>query len=136
MGVARWITTRYRITDSAVEVRRGLVARKRLTVPRDRVRTVDVSAHPLQRVLSLVKVEIDTGTSDREAADLALDGLPAASAVRLRSEPLHRRVVDAALGSTPQDTPEDELVRFRPSWIRLAPATLSGAVTALFLVGC
>jgi putative membrane protein len=135
VGVARWITTRYRITDSAVEVQRGLIARKRLTVPRDRVRTVDVSAHPLQRVLGLAKVEIGTGTSDRKAAALALDGLPAASAVRLRSELLHRRLVDAALGATPQDTPEDELVRFRPSWIRFAPATLSGAVTALFLVG-
>ncbi len=32
-------------------------------------------------------------------------------------------------------TVEDELVRFQPAWIRYAPATLAGAVTALFLVG-
>lgn len=134
LGVARWLTTRYRITATTVEVRRGLLARKRLTVPRDRVRTVDVSAHPLQRVLGLVKVEIGTGTSDRKAAALALDGLPAGRAAALRVELLHRVHIDPERS---EDAPvvEDELVRFDPAWIRYAPATLSGAVTALFLVG-
>ena len=56
LGISRWVTTRYRITPTVVEVRKGLLQRKHLTVPRDRVRTVDVSAHPLQRVLGLVKV--------------------------------------------------------------------------------
>ncbi len=150
LGVARWLTTRYRITATAVEVRRGLLARKRLTVPRDRVRTVDVSAHPLQRVLGLVKVEIGTGTSDRKAAALALDGLPAARATSLRADLLHRSRVaapdtagaagtggraEAAQPDRELPIVEDELVRFQPSWIRYAPATLSGAVTALFLVG-
>src|SRR3954447_26206863 len=51
LGISRWLTTRYRITASVVQVRKGLLARKTITVPRDRVRTVDVSAHPLQRVL-------------------------------------------------------------------------------------
>ena len=63
LGISRWLTTRYRITPTVVEVRKGLLQRKHLTVPRDRVRTVDVSAHPLQRVLRLVKVQIGTGTS-------------------------------------------------------------------------
>ncbi len=134
LGVARWLTTRYRITVSSVEVRRGLIARKRLTVPRDRVRTVDISAHPLQRALGLVKVEIGTGTSDRKAAALALDGLPAARAATLRAELLHRSHADPDRSA---DAPvvEDELVRFDPAWIRYAPATMSGTVTALFLVG-
>ena len=43
--------------------RKGCSPRKHLTVPRDRVRTVDISAHPLQRMLRLVKVQIGTGTS-------------------------------------------------------------------------
>ncbi|MET0965671.1 MAG: PH domain-containing protein, partial [Nakamurella sp.] len=67
LGISRWLTTRYRITPTVVEVRRGLFQRKHLTVPRDRIRTVDVSAHPLQRVLHLVKVEIGTGSSHQRA---------------------------------------------------------------------
>src|SRR6478609_5133513 len=67
LGISRWMTTRYRITPTVVEVRRGVLQRKHLTVPRDRVRTVDVSAHPLQRLLRLVKVHIDTGTTHHGA---------------------------------------------------------------------
>ena len=49
LGISRYATTRYRISDALVEVRRGVFQRRHLTVPRDRIRTVDVSAHPLQR---------------------------------------------------------------------------------------
>ena len=90
LGISRWVTTRYRITPTVVEVRRGLLQRKHLTVPRDRVRTVDVSAHPLQRLLRLVKVEIGTGTSHHRSETLKLDGLPVATAAPLRAELLHR----------------------------------------------
>ncbi len=89
LGISRWLTTRYRITPTVIEVRKGLLQRKHLTVPRDRVRTVDVSAHPLQRVLGLVKVQIGTGTSHHGAELLALDGLRASSATSLRAELLH-----------------------------------------------
>ncbi len=144
LGISRWLTTRYRITASVVQVRKGLLARKTITVPRDRVRTVDVSAHPLQRVLGLVKVEIGTGTSDRKAPPLTLDGLAGKRASTLRAELLHRAPAagdDTRVGTAAGDLQvatidnETELVGFDPRWIRFAPATLSGAVTALFLIG-
>ncbi len=174
LGISRWLTTRYRITPAVVEVRRGLIQRKHLTVPRDRVRTVDVSAHPLQRVLRLVKVQIGTGTSHQGAQELALDGLPAAAAGPLRAELLHRGQPGAgtAPGTAPDtgtpeagrqpteqpiglvptgrqnvhrqkifhaqqlpDPEETELARLDPRWVLYAPATLSGVITAAFLVG-
>lgn len=97
LGISRWLTTRYRITPTVVEVRRGLLQRKHLTVPRERVRTVDVSAHPLQRLLRLVKVEIGTGSSHHRAETLKLDGLPAATAAPLRAQLLHRVPAAAAV---------------------------------------
>jgi len=158
LGISRWLTTRYRITPTVVEVRRGLLQRKHLTVPRDRIRTVDVSAHPLQRVLHLVKVEIGTGTSHQRAEALKLDGLPAATAGPLRAELLHR--VPAAVGSNtgvpvvvkrqasigpavtgdepppaPDGEPETELLRLNPRWIWYAPATLSGVLTGAVIIG-
>jgi putative membrane protein len=158
LGISRWVTTRYRITPDVVEVRKGLFQRKHLTVPRDRVRTVDVSAHPLQRVLGLVKVHIGTGTSHHGAEPLALDGLRASAAASLRAELLHHvsdahavpgpvgdpgsHAVDGVPGS-PVSTPaldggadpEIELARLDPRWIAFAPATLSGVVTAAVLIG-
>jgi len=165
LGISRWLTTRYRITPTVVEVRRGLLQRKHLTVPRDRIRTVDVSAHPLQRVLHLVKVEIGTGSSHQRAEALKLDGLPAATAGPLRAELLHRvrvagnhaagtnaaldgevplvkdhapnspTVTDPGSPPDPDAGPETELLRLDPRWIWYAPATLSGVLTGAVLIG-
>ena len=57
-GLVRWRTTRYRITPDRVELHSGLVQRKRLSVPRDRIRTVDLTSTFLHQVfgLSVVKV--------------------------------------------------------------------------------
>jgi putative membrane protein len=135
IGVLRWCTTRYQITDTHVRVRKGLIRRRLLTVPRDRVRTVDVSAHPFQRVLGLVRVEVGTGTSDRRKETLALDGLATGRAATLRDELLHRASEPTSADPATPPASEEDLAVFRPRWIGYAPATLSGAVTALFLLG-
>jgi putative membrane protein len=153
LGITRYLTTRYRITPAVVEVRRGLLQRRHLTVPRDRIRTIDVSAHPLQRVLRLVRMDIGTGSSHPQGASVRLDGLPAASAPGLRAELLHHAadapaerpsapggpdgVVDEAPAAvaTRAGRTEVELSALRARWIALAPATLSGVVTGAVLIG-
>ena len=153
LGISRWVTTRYRITPTVIEVRKGLLQRKHLTVPRDRVRTVDVSAHPLQRLLGLVKVQIGTGTSHHGAEPLALDGLRASAAgvaARRTAAPRGRTRWPVAAGAARPTgrrarrrrrpaprapTRETELARLDPRWIGFAPATLSGVVTAAVLIG-
>jgi putative membrane protein len=105
LGVLRWVTTSYRITPEQVQVRRGLLRRQLLTVPRDRVRTVDVTAHVLHRLLGVARVDIGTGQSDRERENgLRLDGLSAEEAAGLREELLHRRARPerAATGTAPE----------------------------------
>ncbi|WP_169950381.1 PH domain-containing protein [Microbispora sp. H11081] len=142
LGVLRWFTTTYRITPEHVRVRRGLLTRKVLTVPRDRVRTVDVTSHVLHRVLGLARVEVGTGTSERRhEGRLKLDALAAAEAARLRVELLRRSPVTSAepLDSTPPagSTPaaEHELARMRPEWVRFGPFTMSGLVTVGVVAG-
>jgi hypothetical protein len=61
LGMLRWLTTSYRITAEQVQVRRGLLRRQVLSVPRDRVRTVDVTAHVLHRLVGLTRVPVGTG---------------------------------------------------------------------------
>lgn len=134
-ALLRWVTTRFRITQDQVQLRRGLVRRTTLAAPRDRVRTVDVTAHLLHRVLGLAKVAIGTGTSDRKGRGrLVLDGLSTEAAGRLRVELLHRDAagpvsIDAGVAI------EHEIVRLDPVWIRYAPFSLSGAITGLALLG-
>ncbi|XVQ87874.1 PH domain-containing protein [Microbispora siamensis] len=150
LGMLRWFTTTYRITPEHVQVRRGLLTRKVVTVPRDRVRTVDVTSHVLHRVLGLARVEVGTGTSDRRhEGRLKLDALTAAEAARLRVELLHRSPlapvaptapsssttspVAPPAGSTP--AAETELARMRPEWVRFGPFTMSGLVTVGVVAG-
>src|SRR5450759_10854 len=103
LSVLRWATTRYRITTEQVQLRTGLVQRKTIATPADRVRTVDVTASPLHRLLGLAKVEIGTGShGSPSGSGLSLDSLPAAEAAALRAELLHRSVapsLDGAAGA-------------------------------------
>ncbi|GLW24768.1 hypothetical protein Mame01_48100 [Microbispora amethystogenes] len=145
-GMLRWFTTTYRISPEHVQVRRGLLNRKVLTVPRDRVRTVDVTSHVLHRVLGLARVEVGTGTSDRRHdSRLKLDALSAAEAANLRVELLHRSpaaqstVAQSSAAQSPASpvpppagstlAGETELARMRPGWVRFGPFTMSGLVT-------
>ncbi|GII21734.1 PH domain-containing protein [Planosporangium mesophilum] len=151
-AMLRWFTTTYRITPDYVQVRQGLLRRRELSVPRDRVRTVDVTAHAIHRLVGLARVEVGTGRSDRSDEGVRLDGLSAAEASRLREELLHRRArpatetaagtaTETAAGTAAETAPapaeavpvaadvEVELVRLRPGWVRYGPFTLSGFVT-------
>ena len=89
-----WATTRYRVTDELVEVRSGLLQRSELSIPRDRVRTVNVTAKPLHRLFGLATVEVGTGRAGQ--GRLRLDAVPAAEAARLRAELLARARAAAA----------------------------------------
>ncbi len=146
-GVLMWFTTSFRITDTQLQLRRGLLRRRTLVTQLDRVRTVDVTADVWQRFFQLTKVEIGTGTTDRRKEAFAIDGVSAARAAALRGELLHRVPATAAAtagtgatGATTTDAAapvhqETEIARLRPGWAAYGPFTLSGAFTALFLVG-
>jgi putative membrane protein len=126
LGVLRYFTTYFRITESRVELRRGLLNRHHLSTALDRVRTVDITASLTHRALGLATVRIGTGTASQDDEDnLDLDGLPAARARLLRSELLR-------LGATPTAPREVDRVvlRFDPTWVRFAPLTTTGLVLA------
>jgi putative membrane protein len=137
LGMTRWFTTRYRVTADRVEVRQGLFRRRLLAVSRDRLRTVDITAHALHRLLGLTRVTIGTGRSDREGdGSVRLDGLSVATAAALRDELLHRAGAlaseQAATGDAGATT---ELARLDSRWVRYGPFTLSGVVAVGVLAG-
>src|SRR5437660_3629297 len=53
LGVSRWFTTSYRIEADEVQLRAGLLHRKVLSVPRNRIRSVQTDARLLHRLLRL-----------------------------------------------------------------------------------
>lgn len=99
-----WATTRYRVGEELVELRSGLLRRRALSVPRDRVRTVNLTAKPLHRAFGIATVEIGTGT--HEQGQLRLDAVAAGEGRRLRAELLRRgEPAAAAPGAAPGHAP-------------------------------
>ena len=136
LGVARYLTTSFRIFEGRVELRRGLLNKHVLSTPIDRVRTVDISASLIHRVLGLTTVRIGTGTSSKLGDDeLALDGVRVHAADALRSDLLHRSV-SPEVRETAQAPDNARLVtRFEPRWLWYAPFTTAGMVIAAAVVG-
>ncbi|MEU4235703.1 PH domain-containing protein [Actinoplanes sp. NPDC026619] len=140
IGFLRYFTTSFRITPTHVQVRRGLLRRRTLTVPRDRIRTVDVTSNVLHRIFGLARVTVGTGQTDKKNDGVKLDGLSAAAAENLHRELLHRPVATAASASAAQPQPATEesvLAALDPAWVRYGPFTLSGliAIGVLFGIG-
>jgi putative membrane protein len=134
-SLTRWFTTRLRITPDSVQLRHGLLRRKTVNTSRDRIRTVDVTSHPLHRMLGLARVVIGTGTNDRKGQGrLVLDGLPVEVATTLRDDLLHRRPVDLVKDSE-ASSEQRALATLDRRWIKFAPFTLSGVVTGLVIWG-
>ncbi len=134
LGLARYLTTSFRITGGRVELRRGLLNKHVLSTPIDRVRTVDITASPIHRVLGLTTVRIGTGTASTKGEDgLDLDGLRTHAAEALRTDLLHatRPPPDpAATGAN-----AFPVVRFEARWLRFAPFTSSGLIIAAAVLG-
>lgn len=118
-----WATTRYRVTDTHVELRHGLLVRRHRQVARDRLRTVDLTADVTHRLAGLAVVAIGTGRQGGESDDeLKLDSVATAEAGRLREMLLDRGVRTGA----PRVDPDAPLAAFDASWVRLAPLSLLG----------
>jgi putative membrane protein len=163
-SVVRWCTTRYRITAERIYLRHGLFSTKVRSVPRDRVRSVDLTAHLVYRLLGLSRVAVGTGRSDRHGGGiLHLDALRAADAEGLRALLLagagltgaglagaglaagagpavtgpaaETGLGDATAPAAAASVGVTELARLRPGWIRFAPFTMTGLVIAGVVLG-
>jgi putative membrane protein len=146
LGLLRYATTSFRITEGRVELRRGLLDRHLLSTRIERVRTVELTATLFHRVLGLTTVRIGTGTASTKDDDsLDLDGLPLLRARALREELLRvsvrapaPSVADGAEGPPgpgPAAPPERVLLVLDLRWVRFAPLTTSGVVVAAGILG-
>jgi len=148
LGVIPWLTTYYRLTETQIQVRRGLLNRKLLTAPLGRVRSVDLESKLMHRVLRLSKVSIGTGV---DSTKIDLDALSVDQAGQLYDYLMARKrqLSDAGsssdststageqAGSSRQagtapvddaDAPDVELARIDWSWLRYAPFSLASLV--------
>jgi putative membrane protein len=142
IGVLRWFTTSYRITESHVQIKRGILNRQLLSVPRDRIRSVDVDATILHRLFGLSVVKVGTGAS-HGTDNLEFNAMRTGDVAEFRTTMLSHvpghaiAATDAAdaIGPAPAaETGGRNFSRWRPSWMRYAPFTLSGVSSIVVVV--
>jgi putative membrane protein len=69
-GIGRWFRFTYSIEGTTLKVNEGLFVRKKVTVPKNRVQSVDITAGVIQRLFGLVSVKVKTAGNDEAAVDL------------------------------------------------------------------
>ncbi|MGO3090353.1 MAG: PH domain-containing protein [Galactobacter sp.] len=114
-----WRFTRFRLTDSHVQIRSGILFRKELSARLDRIQSVDLNRSLLARIFGLSELRVEVADGGESVLRLAY--LPATAAERLRADLLSRaagarRGVGEAAESGDQPVPSDA-----------APATGVGA---------
>lgn len=145
IGLWRYLTTRWRITQTQVQLKRGLIGRQILVAPLDRIRSVELTATLIHRLLGLSRVRIGTGqsTGSSDGDGFVLDAMRVGQAQRLRSQLLNT----AQTAPLPPDAPAPpiqdsanpapsstehgvtQVLGFDLLWARFAPLTASGLVT-------
>ncbi|MEV0359034.1 PH domain-containing protein [Nocardia sp. NPDC050697] len=132
LALTRWFTTTYRVGPTHVELRTGLVQRRSLSVPRSRIRSVDIEADLLHRALGLAVLAIGTGQQAEAGERFRLDSLDARLVPGLRAELLASPV-------EPEKTVEEpsgrEIGHWRAGWVRYAPLSLTGFAIVVPVVG-
>ncbi len=142
VGVARWVTTSYRIDadpqSGQLQLRTGLLGRKVLSLPLNRIRSVQSDARLLHRLMGLAVVRVSTG---QEAKGENGSGGFELNAVEVDQVPRLRAILLAG-SDQPVDTATAEpgaagavLARWQPSWLRYSPLSVSGLLSLAAAAG-
>lgn len=129
-GVLRWFTTTYRIASDEVQLRSGVLQRKVLSLPRNRIRSVSTDARLLHRVLGLTVLRVSTGQEATGEGEFALDAVAAEQVPRLRAVLL----ADSLAVPEQAGTPGRILARWHPGWLRYSPLSFTGLAMILAAV--
>ncbi|QIZ36198.1 PH domain-containing protein [Saccharopolyspora sp. ASAGF58] len=140
-AAAEWWLTWYRITEERFELRHGVLTRNHRWIPRERIRSVDLTADPGHRLFRVTTVKIGTGGQASEGNDLKLDAISRHHAESLRQELLFggSSTSDTAPHGDPVTVPniaagtaaasaepgEAVLARLNPAWFRYSALTFS-----------
>jgi|SRR5437868_1321138 len=122
--IAGWVTFTYVLRDDRIELRRSLIGRSVKSIPRDRIRGVDITASLPHRLLGLAVVHIDAGSDGGEGELNAVS--------RQEAEQLRRVLLTRTSEAAP---PRRVLARMLRRWYIYAPLSGAYLLTPFALAG-
>lgn len=136
VGVARWVTTSYRVDAAQLQLRTGVLQRKVLSLPLNRIRSVSSDARLLHRVMGLAVVRVSTGQEakgDSGSGAFELNAVEAAHVPQLKAILLADSTEPAGEATT--EAEDEVLARWQPAWLRYSPLSVSGLLTLAAAAG-
>lgn len=102
-SIGRWMRFTYHIEGTTLKVNEGLFVRKKVTVPKNRVQSVDITAGVIQRIFGLVSVKVQTAGNDQAAVDLTAVTIDDAREIMetLRGETVAEALDDTSIANEP-----------------------------------
>lgn len=133
-ALSRWISTSYHIGDTHIVLRKGIFSRQRVTIARERIRSVDTESDMYHRLMRVSIVEIGTGQQDsskKDAGRFRLDAIATSTVAPLREELLqHMRAEHPELESGDEkqwgSRYGEDIAKWKITWARFAPFSLLG----------
>jgi putative membrane protein len=83
-GYVRWSTTKYGVDERAIHHHTGVLRQEDTDVPLTRVEALDVQQGPLQRLLGVYSVHVQTGGGGGKGGEIVLPALGPAAVLELR----------------------------------------------------
>ncbi|RRO15715.1 hypothetical protein EIL87_17080 [Saccharopolyspora rhizosphaerae] len=117
----QWVFYRYRVTEERFEQRLGGLVRNHRSIPRERIRTVDLTAAPHERLFGISTVKISTGAQGDEAA------IKLQSISRADAETLRHAILLGGRSTVEEEGRSDDgvLSRLKPQWLGYSALTVS-----------
>lgn len=110
-GIFGWWFFRYRVFEDELQIHKGIFVKKKLYLSKDRIQVIDITEGLLQRLFSLVKVEIKTAGGGTETATIRAISRTEAEELRkeLRSGKSNNGESDSLGDSETGEEPQDEI---------------------------
>jgi putative membrane protein len=142
IGVARWVSTSYRIDadprSGQLQLRTGLLQRKVLSVPLNRIRSVQTDARLLHRLLGLAVLRVNTGQEakgENGSGVFELNAVPVDQIPRLQAILLTGASQSVETANAEPSATGAVLARWQPSWLRYSPLSVSGLLSLAAAAG-
>lgn len=91
-----WLRFSFRVGEDAIRIDSGILHRRQRLIPFDRVADVSLAQGPLQRLVGIARVTLETGSSTAGKEEGVLDGIALPRAEALREQVRGRRGQPAA----------------------------------------
>ncbi len=125
-GVLGWFFYTYQVANNELRIHQGFIFRKKRFIPRERIQSIDFSEGLIQRLFSLVKVQIETAGGGGEP-EVVMSALRREDAELLRSELYDKR--KPILDEEMEELENPKSFEYKLSWRELLiAASTSGGI--------